>query len=80
VAKKTFEQLLEEELAKEAGQKKTIEGSDMKKSFLKRKVDSTAKKVRTSTAKKSYKYYVDNFQKDQPISKKLNFDSSQSEI
>ena len=64
VAKKTFEQLLEEELAKVAGQKKTIEGSDMKKSFLKRKVDSTAKKVRNSTAKKSYKYYVDNFQKD----------------
>jgi hypothetical protein len=48
----------------------------MKKSFLKRKVDSTAKKVRNSTAKKSYKYYVDNFQKE-PISKKLNFDNSQ---
>ena len=54
---KTFEQLLEEELAKEAGQKKTT-GSDMKKSFLKRKVDSTKN---NSTAKKSYKYYVDNF-------------------
>ena len=45
------------------------------KSFLKRKIDSTAKKVKNSTAKKSYKYYVDNFQKE-PISKKLNFDSS----
>lgn len=46
----------------------------MKKSFLKRKVDSTAKKV-NSTAKKSYKYYVDNFTKE-PISKKLNFEST----
>lgn len=55
--------MLEEELAKEAGQKKTTEGSDMKKSFLKRKIDSTAKKLNSSTAKKtkSYKYYVDNF-------------------
>ena len=58
---KTFEQMLEEELAKEAGHKKTTENSDMKKSFLKRKVDSTAKKLTNSTAKKNYKYYVDNF-------------------
>ena len=56
---------------------KTIEGSEMKKSFLKRKVESTAKKVNNSTHKKSYKYYVDNFQQEGPTSsKKLNFDSS----
>lgn len=79
---KTFEQLLEAELAKEASQNKTIEGSDMKKSFLKRKVESTAKKLNNSTAKKSYKYYVDNFQRDGPgpSVKKLNFDSSQTDI
>jgi hypothetical protein len=63
---------------------KTIEGSEMKKSFLKRKVESTAKKVNNSTAKKSYKYYVDNFlhegsEKKMPA-KKLNFDSSQTDI
>ena len=54
---------------------KTIEGSDMKKSFLKRKVESTAKKMINSTAKKSYKYYVDKFnQEGLPPVKKLNFD------
>jgi hypothetical protein len=79
---KTFEEMLEEELAKEPGYKKTIENSDMKKSFLKRKIDSTAKKV-NSTTKKSYKYYVDNFHGRESISvaKKLNFeDKNPNEI
>ena len=63
--KKTFEQILEEELAKqeaEAGKKPGIEDS-VKKTFLKRKLPerSTAKKGAQTTAKKNYRYYVDNF-------------------
>ena len=64
--KKTFEQMLEEELAKENIAKGvdssqhllTIESS--KKTFLKR--NSTSVTKNQSTTKKQYKYYVDNFQ------------------
>ena len=65
--------MIEEELAKhqakEAGitaaNSKQFEGSDSKKTFLKRKTENlSAKKGPNTTAKKSYKYYVDNFAKD----------------
>ena len=72
--KKTFEQLLEEELAREAGQHAGHDDGDAgdgaleppsesKKSFLKRKSASKkgAKKTVNTTAKKNYRYYVDNF-------------------
>lgn len=60
---KTFDQLLEEELAREAkanGKEEKLDGSDIKKSFLKRKNEKSGSKVQ-STAKKAYKYYIDNF-------------------
>lgn len=73
--------MIEEELAKEAKTKLTkvnvsmdpaivnedfrsITPTEQKRSFLKRKND-TAQKSQTSTAKKNYKYYVDNFNKEQ---------------
>jgi hypothetical protein len=57
--------LLEEELAKEAKEKdNTIENSEIKKSFLKRKNEKSGQK-NASAAKKTYKYYVDNFQKSE---------------
>ena len=67
--------MIEDELAKhEPKNKQTTDGSDKKKNFLKRKnLNSTAKKA-LSSAKKNYKYYADNFQRDKV--KKLNFDSS----
>ena len=60
--KKTFEQILEEELAKQDAGAPKIEDS-VKKTFLKRKLPerSTAKKGAQTTAKKNYRYYVDNF-------------------
>ena len=75
---KTFDQLLEEELAREAkanGKEEKLDGisescgSDIKKSFLKRKNEKSAKKPQ-STAKKAYKYYIDNF-KGEPTSNKM---------
>ena len=62
---KTFEQLLEAELAREAkGREPTAEAEpESKKSFLKRKSigEGTDKKKGGTSAKKSYRYYVDNF-------------------
>ena len=62
---KTFEQMLEEELAKEAAAKGVKRGSPLKqvsaKKFLKRKesvLEQSAKKLE-STSKKSYRYYCD---------------------
>lgn len=55
--------MLEEELAREAkanGKEEKLDGSDIKKSFLKRKNEKSGSKVQ-STAKKAYKYYIDNF-------------------
>ena len=65
--------MLEEELAREAkanGVEEKFEvkasprdsnlGSDVKKTFLKRKNEKSASKPQ-STAKKAYKYYIDNF-------------------
>ena len=60
---KTFDQMLEEELAREAkanGVEEKFEGSDVKKTFLKRKNEKSATKPQ-STNKKAYKYYIDNF-------------------
>ena len=58
--------MLEEELAKEERKQKPaeevpVESQENKYSFLKRK-ESITKKSQTSTAKKSYRYYLDNFQ------------------
>jgi len=53
----------EEELVKEAkanGKEEKLDGSDIKKSFLKRKNEKSGSKPQ-STAKKAYKYYIDNF-------------------
>ena len=93
---KTFEQLLEEELAREAKSKEPLAEAEppgeAKKTFLKRKSvgEGTDKKRGGTSAKKSYRYYVDNFQKDsarekrgdrdqverrQAFAKKLDFDS-----
>lgn len=48
-----------------AAKNHALEGSDTKKTFLKRKsVEPSAKKGAQTTAKKSYKYYVDNFTKE----------------
>lgn len=48
-----------------------MDGSEVKRTFLKRKSAniaerSTAKKGALTTAKKNYKYYADNFNKDKP--------------
>ena len=78
---KTFEQMVEEELAREAKsklskisitmdpdevnhleEKRSKTPTEHKKSYLKRK-NETAQKSQTSTTKKNYKYYVDNFAK-----------------
>ena len=92
---KTFEQLLEAELAREAKDQEPLAEaeppSETKKTFLKRKSinEGTDKKRGGTSAKKSYRYYVDNFQKEsarekrgdrdqaerrQGLAKKLDFD------
>jgi len=87
--------MLEEELEKEkknnpnfkeardASEPRSNIGSDIKKSFLKRKshnlLDTSAKKGNCTTAKKSYKYYADNFKKDDIKPRKLDFDDDASD-
>lgn len=84
--------MLEEELAKEAKTKSSKaqvfsrnfnksehqESTVEKKQFLKRKTD-TAKKSQTSTTKKSYRYYLDNF-KDKDDKKKKMEATQESEL
>ena len=75
---KTFEQMVEEELAKqhakeagiEAAKSRAIDDSDAKKAYLKKKAgEPSAKKISNTTAKKSYKYYADNFSKEGSLTK-----------
>ena len=81
---KTFEELLEAELAREAKGREPIAEAEpeSKKSFLKRKSigEGTDKKKGGTSAKKSYRYYVDNFQKESARGKRGEHEQAESRL